>query len=487
MLIDLNQGLPEQLDITAYDAVIAGAGPVGISLAMRLAKYGKRVALLEGGAKEFSSESQDIYTPANPDERAGTLCFARLRYLGGTSNHWAGRCRPNDPYDFEQKSEFYTETGWPISYEEFMRYLPDAREMVELGRDQPFAPRPGTVAVAGEFFPDKFLHSPPTRFNSRYSEQLAASENIDLFINANLVDAQLNDGLAEVSHYVVKNYDQQSFNFEAKNFVVALGAIENARLLLNFDSQVEGGIGSAGGYLGRCFMEHINVNMATFIPNTSAWEDVDRMAYYTDFDFCRSNKIGSSNLALTYSGTSRVSGRARAFKRYLVDKACAWGKQDTLANFFDFTCPTEGVITTLTEQFPDKRNGLTLSEERDQLGLRRVEMAWDLYETDKRTIRTIAQKFAVQATEAGLGRFNLPDYILDENVDIRFGGHAHHLGTTRMAADPSNGVVNTDCQVFGTNNLYVAGCSVFPRGGANNPTMPAIQLALRLGDHLATV
>jgi choline dehydrogenase-like flavoprotein len=53
-----------------------------------------------------------------------------------------------------------------------------------------------------------------------------------------------------------------------------------------------------------------------------------------------------------------------------------------------------------------------------------------------------------------------------------------------MAATPEYGVVDETCKVFGTSNLYVAGSSVFATCGACNPTMPLLQLALRLADHL---
>jgi choline dehydrogenase-like flavoprotein len=45
-------------------------------------------------------------------------------------------------------------------------------------------------------------------------------------------------------------------------------------------------------------------------------------------------------------------------------------------------------------------------------------------------------------------------------------------------------VVDGNCKMFGVRNLYVAGSSVFPTGGGGNPTMPLVQLALRLSDHL---
>jgi choline dehydrogenase-like flavoprotein len=58
------------------------------------------------------------------------------------------------------------------------------------------------------------------------------------------------------------------------------------------------------------------------------------------------------------------------------------------------------------------------------------------------------------------------------------------MGTTRMHRDPAFGVVDENCRVHSVANLYVAGSSVFPTGGASNPTLTIVALALRLADHL---
>jgi choline dehydrogenase-like flavoprotein len=63
-------------------------------------------------------------------------------------------------------------------------------------------------------------------------------------------------------------------------------------------------------------------------------------------------------------------------------------------------------------------------------------------------------------------------------------GGPHHMGTTRMAADPRHGVVDADCRVHSIDNLHVAGSSVFTTGGYANPTFTIVALALRLADHL---
>ena len=83
-----------------------------------------------------------------------------------------------------------------------------------------------------------------------------------------------------------------------------------------------------------------------------------------------------------------------------------------------------------------------------------------------------------------LGFVKLNDFVYDTSIPLKMAPHAHHMGTTRMAASPQFGVVDANCKVFGTENLYVAGSSIFAKGGASNPTMPLLQFAVRLADHL---
>ena len=53
-----------------------------------------------------------------------------------------------------------------------------------------------------------------------------------------------------------------------------------------------------------------------------------------------------------------------------------------------------------------------------------------------------------------------------------------------MSNDSNLGVVDENCKVHGQSNLYIMGSSIFPTGGYTNPTLPIIQFALRLSDHL---
>ena len=61
----------------------------------------------------------------------------------------------------------------------------------------------------------------------------------------------------------------------------------------------------------------------------------------------------------------------------------------------------------------------------------------------------------------------------------------HQIGTARMGANERAGVVDGDCRVFGSSNLFVAGSAVFPTSGQANPTFSAIALAVRLARYVA--
>jgi choline dehydrogenase-like flavoprotein len=60
----------------------------------------------------------------------------------------------------------------------------------------------------------------------------------------------------------------------------------------------------------------------------------------------------------------------------------------------------------------------------------------------------------------------------------------HHMGGTRMALSPSQGVVDDQLKIHGTKNAYVCSSSVFPSSGFSNPTHTLLALSVRLADHL---
>ncbi len=139
-------------------------------------------------------------------------------------------------------------------------------------------------------------------------------------------------------------------------------------------------------------------------------------------------------------------------------------------------------LNHMTEQAPNPDSRITLSEERDPLGRNRVRLDWRLSPLDIRTIVRAQEIIGEEFRRAGLGRLQID--LHGETPPPGLEGGWHHMGTTRMHLDPRQGVVDPDCRVHGTSNLFIAGPSVFPTCGYANPVLTIVALSLRLADRI---
>ena len=114
-----------------FDVCVIGAGPAGITIARKLAAAGATVALMEAGGLELTEKSQDVYRGENLGQDYFDHDVSRLRYFGGTSNHWAGWSRALDAFDFAPKP-FIPLSGWPISRIDLDPYRTDADHILDI-------------------------------------------------------------------------------------------------------------------------------------------------------------------------------------------------------------------------------------------------------------------------------------------------------------------------------------------------------------------
>ena len=114
-----------------------------------------------------------------------------------------------------------------------------------------------------------------TNFKDVYLNELTNSPNITVALHANVTDIALTDDLSAVKGLTVNQLrrDQPSQMVSATKFVVCFGGIENARFLLNCDSQVKSGIGNQRDLVGRFFMEHhhLDVGVAVLSMAGAGW------------------------------------------------------------------------------------------------------------------------------------------------------------------------------------------------------------------------
>ena len=117
----------EQLDA---DLCIVGAGAAGIVLAATLAGVGRRIILVESGDLAPDPATQDLYRGLSVG-LPYAIVASRLRYFGGTTNHWQGACRPLDVADLAAR-EWVPRSGWPFPRSVLDPYYARARPLCDL-------------------------------------------------------------------------------------------------------------------------------------------------------------------------------------------------------------------------------------------------------------------------------------------------------------------------------------------------------------------
>jgi choline dehydrogenase-like flavoprotein len=296
--------------------------------------------------------------------------------------------------------------------------------------------------------------------------------------------------------------------FRARYYVVAAGGIENARLLLNSTGVQSEGLGNGNNLVGRFFSDHVAIEagligVADRGANLELYErqpygNVSEVVVYKDITFEAQAREGltSGNVRLTRMGSETagltslrqlVRGRSDDLGQHIRNVVTdLGGVADVVGDYLWYGRPP---LDRLAVQFnldaaPNPDSRVTLGDEVDPLGLRRVRLDWQLSEIDERTFRWMAQQLATVVAASDFGRLRL-DFD-PEDIRSAVGWHYHNISTTRMASDPADGVVDADCRVHGIDNLYMGGSSVFATCGGGSPTLMIVALAIRLGDHLKT-
>ena len=527
MLHDLND-YPDNAEL-ACDIAIVGGGAAGITLARHLAGQGVEVCLVESGGRDFEAATQDLAAGPDCGDPYYALVDARLRFLGGTTNIWGGRCARFEAIDFEARP-WVPLSGWPLTLEDLEPWYAQA------ARD--FGLPAGAAAACGWHdetalrqgldgdFVTRCWHfdNERERFNAVRMDDLFAAGDVRVLLHANVTRIRIAREANRVEGLELASLGGRRARLVARHYVLAAGGIENARLMLASDDVESAGVGNRHDQVGRCFMEHPHARAGRLEPRAgfALWAAFQRRQGTDGNEIAAvllpapalQREAGILNTAFTFK-LQRDSAQGVALHKRLYNdlkhqlaptraNRALWHRYRALRRFIQhhvrqrvesvrFARGVKRVnVMVRAEQAPNPDSRVRLAAERDALGMRRAALEWRLGELDKRTVAVMVERLGALLVARGIGRLEPAAWLRESGtawpVDATVGNHAiggyHHMGTTRMSAAPVRGVVDRDCRVHGYANLYVAGSSVFPTASWANPTLTIVALAHRLGDHL---
>jgi len=471
MHLDANDKTFKQSTIDC-DIAIVGAGPAGIILAEQFKNTRYRVCLLESGGFAPDAVTQQLadgtMESPSPAVEKNYISLHSVRHFGGTGSIWGGYCRQLDEVDFEQRDLPFAHR-WPISKKDLLPFY----DWHALEKKYDGYSIPNTTLQV------KYYERVIYPFDSLFKNYFAEDKNIQLITHATVTDL-IQQSSNSLSHLNVVNERKESSQVKAKVYVLACGGIGNVKILLNANGVEKNGVGNQSDHVGRHFMEHPHFQF--FGPPALLWL-ADKQAEWLHHD---------ERYKPTFSFTEEKM-RAEKLLNFSAQPSNAFedgykgsGANQYRPNFKNLSVKhTDGAFYAMAfraEQSPNPDSRVTLTNEKDALGLHRVNLNWQLRDIDKDSLFRSIHLLAEELGKTSMGRVRL---MLDENAPWQtMVGGGHLMGTTRMSEKADEGVVDKDCKVHDKDNLFIAGSSVFATSGVANPTLTIMALSRRLAAHL---
>jgi choline dehydrogenase-like flavoprotein len=261
MIIDTND-LTRPPAPAAYDVVIVGSGPAGLTIANELRGRGLRIAVLESGETRRTAHADELKKVWS-DGQIVVGPSSRQRVIGGTSSTWDGLSAPLEPIDVEPRP-WIPLSGWPLPYEELQRYYAPAAERYGFPDPELYtAPHIAALKAGGDRdfawrrLTERMLVAPtrPQRFAVRL-RPLLESPDVHVYVDATVTALAGQPWGPVVDACEVRTRGGRQLRFPVSLVVLAAGGIENARLLLNSTDVCPAGLGNDRDQVGRYFMNH---------------------------------------------------------------------------------------------------------------------------------------------------------------------------------------------------------------------------------------
>jgi len=501
--------------------VIIGSGAGGGTLGNELAQKGIDTVILEAGGRheadefindEWGSFSQLAWLDkrtTSGDWRVATdfsgLPAWIVKAVGGSTTHWAGASLRFQDHEWKAKTTYGDIEGaslldWPITTEDMAPYYAKAEDKMGVTNTNGIPPLPGNnnyqVMEAGaKKLGYTQVHTGNMAINSQdrdgrtscqqsgfcfqgckfsakwstlYTEipKGEATGKLEVRPRAHVLKIEHDDS-GKVTGVLYADKDGNQHLQKARIVSVAGNSIESPRLLLNSASSMfPDGLGNSSGQVGKNYMRHMTASVygifdrpVNFYRGTTMAGIVqDESRHDTSRGFAGGYELETLALGLPFMAAFLNPG--------------AWGREFTTAlDQYDHMAG----MWIVGEDMPQETNAVSLSDEVDQYGLPAPNVHFSDHPNDIAMRNHAWQQGSAIYDAVGATRtMPTPPYP-----------STHNLGTNRMSEKASDGVVNKWGQTHDVANLFVSDGSQFTTGGAENPTLTIVSLAIRQADYIA--
>ena len=526
MIIDFHE-FDDGACMTA-DVCIIGAGAAGITIAREFLGTNFTVLVLESGGVDNEAVIQKL----NESEVVGLphvgIEKGRVRGFGGSTILWGGQNLRLGAFDFQKRS-WVPNSGWPITLQDIEPYYNRAERVLQLGPNIRYLDLCARAGIQPLAFDSNKLHlecslwSPSPNFGTTYRTELRKARNISVILHANVTEIITNQAATTAERVEIRTLSGKKGTARARFYIICCGGIESARLLLASDRIEQRGVGNKNDLVGRYFQDHIHIWYDDIVTtNRKLLQNSCESFFIRGRKYAPlitlSEHIQAKKQLMRIHGTiifwmeadSSVSAAKTLFRAVRGKTLPPLGELRHLlrnlltdaGELFDITyryyiqkragTPKHGrvYLAALCEMAPDPNSRISLSEVRDQLGMRRARIDWRPGELERRTASEYVRTVASELQRLGIGTYDLRQaaFLDDEKGWVnKAGDNNHHMGTTRMHESDKLGVVDSNCQVHGIDNLYIGSSAVFPSSGSSYPTLTILALCIRVADRLKTL
>jgi choline dehydrogenase-like flavoprotein len=491
------------LDLATDFRADATAGAVGMTVRAKAALRGQLVqaqcvAFSETTKHFYVNDRENPYTTA----RGKPFLWYRGRQLGGRLHTWSRHVPRMSDYEFKAASLRGFGADWPISYEDLAPYY-DTVEFT-LGvhgspagipncPDGQFLGPAKTTRIEDAFLANiearlphiRVTHGRTVRYDSNRIPlplRLALATGhlelrTDAVVSRLLIDPRTGKALG------VEYVDRLTgAKCEAQGRVVVLcaSAIESVRILLNSRSdQHPAGVGNSYDLLGRYLCDHVTVALTGPVDEA----DTEATPAEDGFDFAATGLYIPSFCA--NESTDFPGG-------YGIQIGIGRGK------------PTWGMFA-LGEMAPRPENRISLDPvKKDAWGIPAAHIKCSHSDDDIKMVDHMRTRMPEIASAGGLhvaddldlGRGNAIFRMLRSRIFADYGAYwpgaaIHETGGARMGERPTNSVLNSFCQCWDAENVFVTDGACFVSSGYQNHTLTMMALTVRAcefiaGDYLKT-